>query len=162
MISGRVGVLQSALYVAVACALAAALLSRLLVLSEAAEKAAMEATLGRVQGALYVKLAQAALTGAQGAAQDWTERNPFVLAEAVPANYAGELHAPDLRELARGQWYYDTVRREVVYLLRQSRAFAGDGSEPPNLRFRLEVERGPGGGYRRVTLRSLTSYVWEP
>ena len=156
------GLLQSALYIAVACVLAALLLLRLLALSEAAEKAAVDATLLRVQAALYVRLAQSMVAGASGTGGDWQNGNPFVLAGAVPANYAGELPAPDLRGLSGGQWHYDTIRKEMVYLLRQSRSFTGDGSQPPRLRFRLEVTASPGGAARSLALRPVSAYVWEP
>ncbi|MFZ1907786.1 MAG: hypothetical protein WAU52_01770 [Burkholderiales bacterium] len=155
--------LESALYVIIAGALAALLLHRLEQLSEVAEKTAMEATVSRIQSALYVRAAKAVLTGqAEEVVRDWAERNPVLLAHADLPNYLGEFEHPDLTTLASGNWLYDRGRHELVYLVQRAQNFSGGTDPVPAIRFRLQVERTPLGAYSPYLLHPATPYEWGP
>jgi hypothetical protein len=152
--------LESALYVIIAATLAAILLYRLLQLSEVAEKTAMEATIARLQSALYVRAAKAVLENKPMRA--WEDRNPVELARAELPNYLGEFDHPDLKTLEPGSWLYDRGRHELVYLVQRARHFSGGKDPVPAIRFRLELRRTPSGAYSPYLLHAVTPYTWEP
>ena len=152
--------LESALYVIIAGALAALLLHRLQQLSEVAEKTAMEATVARLQSALYVRAAKAVLE--RRPIEAWEDRNPVELARAVLPNYLGEFDHPDLAALESGNWLYDRGRHELVYLVRRASNFSGGTDPVPAIRFRLQVERTPSGSYSPFLLHAATPYEWGP
>lgn len=152
--------LETALYAVIAGVLAALLLYRLLQLSEAAEKSAMEATLAQLQSALYVRAAKAVLE--KKPLEAWQARNPVELARAEPPNYLGEFDHPDLATLEPGNWLYDRTRHELVYLPRRAQDFSGGRDAVPAIRFRLQLERTPSGAYSPLVLRAVTPYRWRP
>jgi hypothetical protein len=152
--------LESALYVIIAGALAALLLHRLQQLSEVAEKTAMEATVARLQSALYVRAAKAVLE--KKPIEVWESRNPVELARADLPNYLGEFDNPDLAALEPGNWLYDRGRHELVYLVRRAHNFSGGTDPVPAIRFRLQVERTPSGSYSPLLLHAVTPYEWGP
>ena len=154
--------LESALYVVIVGALAALLLHRLQQLSEVAEKTAMEATVSRLQSALYVRAAKTVLSGRSAIERDWAERNPVLLAHAELPNYLGEFEHPDLSALDSGNWLYDRGRHELVYLVRRANSFSGGTDPVPAIRFRLQVERTPSGSYSPLLLHVVTPYEWGP
>jgi hypothetical protein len=152
--------LESALYVIIVGVLATLLLQRLLQLSEVAEKTAMEATVARLQSALYVRAAKAVLEGKPLRA--WEDRNPLELARAELPNYLGEFDKPDLATLEPGNWLYDRGRHELVYLVRRARSFSGGEDSVPAIRFRLQVERARSGAYSPLLLHVVAPYQWRP
>jgi len=155
--------LESALYVIIAGALAALLLHRLEQLSEVAEKTAMEATVSRLQSALYVRAAKAVLSGGRAEVErDWAERNPVLLAHADLPNYLGGFDHPDLSTLEPGNWLYDRGRHELVYLVRRAQDFTGGTDPVPAIRFRLQVERTPSGAYSPYLLHAVAPFQWGP
>jgi hypothetical protein len=152
--------LESALYVIIAATLAALLLHHLLQLSEAAEKAAVGATIARLQSALYVRAAKAVLEGKPRGA--WEDRNPLKLARVEPPNYLGEFDNPDLATLEPGNWLYDRGQHELVYLVRRAQSFSGGDDPVPAIRFRLGIERTPSGAYSPLLLHAVAPYQWQP
>jgi hypothetical protein len=154
--------LESALYVIIAGTLAALLLHRLQQLSEVAEETAMEATVARLQSALYVRAARAVLADGTKIERDWAERNPVLLAHAHLPNYLGEFNHPDLTTLEPGNWLYDRGRHELVYLVRRAEYFSGGTDPVPAIRFRLQIERTRSGAYSPYLLHPVTPYDWGP
>jgi len=154
--------LETALYTVIAGTLAALLLYRLLELSAVAEKTAMEATVARLQSALYARAAKAVLSGRPGTARDWRQRNPVALAHVELPNYLGEFDHPDLAQLEPGNWLYDRGRHELVYLVRRAQDFSGGTDLVPAIRFRLQLERTPSGSYSPLLLHLVTPYEWGP
>ena len=78
--------LQSGLYVIIAGILAAVLLERLLTYAEAAEKAAMEATLSQLHAGLYARVAFLALRGEYETIETLPRRSPFLTAVMQAGN----------------------------------------------------------------------------
>ena len=152
--------LETALYAVIVGVLAALLLYRLLELSAAAEKSAMEATVAQLQSALYARAAKAVLE--HKPLRTWQDRNPVALAHAVPPNYLGEFDHPDLASLEPGNWLYDRGRHELVYLVRRARGFSGGSDPVPAIRFRLRLERNASGAYLPALLHPVSRYEWDP
>ncbi len=157
-------VLQSALYVAIFAVLAALLLDRLLTYAEVAEEAAMEGTLARVRAGLYNRVALLSLRGDRIAVEALATQNPFLNSDVRSPNYLGEVDGEAVAGVKGGNWVYDTVRREMVYVPNLKRYFLpAEGEEGlPSARFRVELQRVPGGGYTGVVLVPANGFRWSP
>jgi len=155
--------LQSGLYLVIAGILAVVLLERLLTYAEAAEKAAMEATLSRLHAGLYARVAFLALRGDYETIDALPRRSPFATAVMQAANYRGEFVGVPPR-IEGGNWLYDQVRNELVYVPNLSRYLVADPSDPTtaHLRFRLEVRKASKYAFTGVALRPVTAFRWEP
>lgn len=155
--------LQSGLYVIIAGILAAVLLERLLTYAEAAEKMAMEATIGQLQAGLYTRVAYHALRGEHGRIEALPRRSPFVTAVMQAPNYLGEFDGVPA-DPESGSWLYDRVANELVYVpnLKRHLFFRGTEAPPRVLRFRLEVSRSSGHAYAGVALRPVVDFRWDP
>jgi hypothetical protein len=155
--------LQSALYVIIAGLCAGLLLERLLVYAEAAEKAAMEATLSRLHAALYTRVAYLALRNEHAAIEALRGESPFRSTGATADNYLGEFDGIPGAASDR-QWLFDRTRRELVYLPRLARHLEGAAADavPKALRFKVDFETTASGGYRAVTLAPAAPYRWQP
>lgn len=156
--------LQSALYVAIAGILAAVLLERLLTYAEAAEKATVEATISRLQSALYVRVAYLALRGEYDQLEALPRRSPFVVTQAETTNYLGEYDGSPPGDVQTGKWHFDRQRAELVYRPNLARYFgASDGAAAvPELRFRVEVQKSSKYSYSGVMLKPTIANRWEP
>ena len=152
--------LETALYAVIVGVLAALLLHRLLQLSAVAEKSAVEATVARLQSALYARAAKAVLE--HKPLRDWEDGNPIVLAHALLPNYLGEFDHPDLASLEPGNWLYDRGRHELVYLVRRAQDFSGGSDPVPAIRFRLRLERNAPGASLPILLHPVSHYRWDP
>lgn len=155
--------LQSALYVIVAAVAATVLLERLLTYAEAAEKAAMEATLGHLHANLYARVAFLALRGETAAIDSLPSQSPFLTAQARSPNYQGEFDGVPA-DAKGGHWFFDRARNELVYVPNLKRYLtAGSGGQSVNvLRFRLEVHKASNSGYSGVSLRPTSAFAWVP
>lgn len=156
--------LQSALYVAIAGVIAAMLIERLLAYAEVAEKAAMEATVGQLNSALYARLAYLALRGKYEAIEALPGESPFATAEARSPAYLGEFDDAPPGGAERGTWYFDRGRRELVYLPRFRRFLFTDdeGQASASARFVLEVRKSSKYAYTGVVLRPAGEWRWDP
>ena len=155
--------LQSALYVIIAGVLAAVLLERLLTYAEAAEKAAMEATVSRLHAGLYVRMAYLALRGEYEKIDVLAAQSPFAATEAKPSNYLGEFDGLPA-DSEGGNWLFDRSRRELVYVPKLSR-FLESGTRSgstPSIRYRVEVLRAASRAYTGVVLRPAEDTRWNP
>ena len=155
--------LQSVLYVIIAGILAVVLLERLLTYAEAAEKAAMEATLSQLHAGLYARVAFLALRGEYETIDALPRRSPFATAVMQAANYRGEFVGVPA-EIEGGNWLYDRLRNELVYVPNLRRHLVADPTDPatPHLRFRLEVQKASKYAYTGVALRPMTAFRWQP
>ncbi len=155
--------LQSGLYVVIAGILAAVLLERLLTYAEAAEKAAMEATLSQMHAGLYVRVAFLALRGEYETIDALPRRSPFATAVMQATNYRGEFVGVPA-EIEGGNWLYDRLRNELVYVPNLKRYLIADPDDldVAHLRFRLEVLRSPTQSLMGVAVRPVTAFRWDP
>jgi hypothetical protein len=155
--------LQSGIYVIVVAIVATVLLERLLTYAEAAEKAAMEATLSRLHSALYTRVAYLSLRGEREAIDALPTRSPFITAVVRTTNYLGEFVGVPA-EVEGGHWLYDQLRHELVYVPNHRRYLHADVDEPatPSLRFRVELLKSSSAGYTGVLLRPVGHARWDP
>lgn len=166
--AGRAGgrsLLQLAIAVAVISALAAALLVRVELYQEMAEKTAMELVARNLQSAVRLTVAEAMLAERWERIAALAGGNPMELLERKPGNYRGVLPAVSVDSAESGAWYYDPRRRELVYIpQRRARLVSPEGDEP-RIRYRISVvsERAAPGSMKTLywaRLELIEPYRW--
>lgn len=145
---------------------AALLLDRLRYYQEAAEKTAMEQTVGALKSALQLRVAAMLLKGQERNIESLARANPIEWLIDPPAGYRGEFRAPE-PAVPRGSWYFDATRIELVYVPNlDAHLKSGRGGSP--LRFRVQIEFEPvepdskrtRGALAATRLVPVTPYVW--
>jgi general secretion pathway protein G len=135
-------------------------LGRVLIYREAAERVAMEQTVGSLQSALTLQFSQAMVLG-KGAAALGAE-NPVKWLAKPPENYAGEFSDPPLSQVRAGSWHFDTGTRHLVYRVRFGEHFqAASGRKEARFRVRL-VTSEPGGKVVGAVIEPAEPYEWQP
>jgi prepilin-type N-terminal cleavage/methylation domain-containing protein len=127
---------ELAVTVAVIGILAAALLSRVTMYQEQAEKVAMENVVGVLRSALGMKAAQLV---AQGRTQEMSKMltmNPMDLLAQKPSNYIGEVYSPQKGKISPGNWYFNRKQLVLVYIARTGATFQVSHSR----RFEYKIE----------------------
>jgi hypothetical protein len=122
-------------------------------LQSQAELASVQSTLGALRTSLVVQHLQMQARGA-GSAVAPVQRNPFMVLDAPPANYAGEVGMSDIAGVAPGSWVFD---RECVCIgyRPQDHYWAETSTEPAALWFRVSSPPGP------LQLTALEQYSWN-
>lgn len=156
--------LQSALYVVIAGLLATLLLERLLTYAEATEKAATEVMVSRLANAMNARLAFLVLRGDLQAIAEFEGQSPFRTARVESPSYLGEYDGmPTGAE--GGKWYFDRVRRELVYVPNLKRHLQGKddaSSAPASIGFRVEVRKSAANAYAGAALVPTPDWRWDP
>jgi len=146
---------------------AALLVDRLRLYQEAAEKAAMEYTVGAVRSALQLRVAAMLMRGEERNIESLARANPFDWLMEPPRGYRGELRSPQ-PAVPQGSWYFDASRSELVYVpdLDGHLERLADGSKRLRFRVRLEFEPAtPDSGRKRGILSAtriepVVPYTW--
>ena len=150
----------------VVAVIAAILLNRLRFYQEAAEKAAMEYTIGVLKSALQLRVAAMLVNGEERKIESLTRANPVNWLMEPPRGYRGEFRAPQ-PTVARGSWYFDATKRELVYVPDLDDHLQADATGSKRLRFRVELEFEQGeavnrksGAVSRIRIAPVTEYTW--
>jgi len=146
---------------------AALLLDRLRFYQEAAEKAAMEYTVGAVKSALQLQVAVMLVRGEERNIESLAHANPTGWLTEPPPGYRGEFRAPQ-PVVPRGSWYFDATRSELVYVpdLDGHLKVLADGSKRLRFRVRFEIARAEPDSERKrlaftgVRIEPVTAYTW--
>lgn len=103
-------------------------LDRMLPLIGRAQRAAFLQTRADLQSALLLEAADRITRGEAHTLADLAGTNPMALLLVPPANYEGELAAPDDgASLPRASWFYDETNRRLVYRVGKYTHFDGLG-----------------------------------
>lgn len=105
---------ELAVAVAVVGVLAAALLERVLYVEEYAEKTAMELTIANLQSGLRARVGSLLIADQASKIPTLVNDNPIDWLDGKPGNYLGEFPEQPAQD-AKGHWYFDSKRRELVY-----------------------------------------------
>ena len=128
----------------------AVLNSRIQALQAQAEVAAMRSTLGALRTALVLDHLQRQLLPQKKA----LERNPFLLLEPIPANYAGPKAPQGMLDDLAGQWVFDPVCYCVGYAPAHAQ-WTGDAGPVTAVWFRISDPPGP------LQMTATARYVWD-
>lgn len=154
--------------IVIANVLAIILLDRLWYYQEVTEKTAMEMTVMNMRSGLRLRIADLITQGRMSEAVQLLQENPISWLESPPPNYMGELNNPSHNILLSGSWYFDTGRRELVYLLQHNRFLKlgmGESEKKNALRFHVTAvgQRQQNSTTHKVegiTLMPVTQYHW--
>lgn len=144
---------------------AAVLLERLRFYQEAAEKAAMEYTVGALKSALQLRVAAMLLKGQERNIASLAHVNPVNWLMEPPPGYRGEFRAPQ-PAVPRGSWYFDATGNELVYVpnLDDHLERLADGSKRLRFRVQLSFEPAEADSGRRVLtgmrVEPVSPYTW--
>jgi type II secretory pathway pseudopilin PulG len=105
----------------VLCILLVVFLDRALNYQEYAERTAMELTIVNIRSGLRLRVAELITQDRLSEIGKLVDENPVRWLERPPTNYLGELALPVSKALPSGNWYFDSARRELVYLPRDNR-----------------------------------------
>ena len=116
------------------------------------ELAAIKTTLGALRTALVIDHLKNNAIDNKPVAQ--TERNPFLLLDHTPGNYAGLLAALKGQPLPQGSWVYDTYCNCIGYEPLFPRAL-DHTADSPTVWFRISAPPGP------LQITPAQKYVWQ-
>jgi prepilin-type N-terminal cleavage/methylation domain-containing protein len=148
--------------------LAAFLATRLAYYQEFAEKVVMEQTVQAMRSGLQLKIAALMIQGKEREIRALAEGNPVEFLADPPPGYVGELPQPDsYKGLPGRSWYFDTNRRELVYLIDRERYFRPGADGEKWARFRVDVRYSnpPGtvashGELSLATIAKTNGFEW--
>lgn len=156
--------LELCLVAAVWAVLVGVLLERLTYYQEAAEHARFESELQQFKTGLQLRMAELISANREAEVRQLESENPVRWLGKAPASYAGEY--PDRPEA--GNWYFDSLARELVYVPNQDRFLTVEGGRAPvQLRFRVRIRHqpvhAPGGAVRGlagIALEAVSLFQW--
>lgn len=137
---------------------------------ELAEKVTMEQTVQAARSGLQLKIAALLLRGPASELAALSGSNPVVFLADPPGAYLGEYaDSRNVGEFQPGSWYFDTERRELVYLIARDRHFRPGRDGQRWARFRTVVDYRPdataGPGSRMAlglaTIEKVNDYIWD-
>ncbi|WP_148415467.1 hypothetical protein [Noviherbaspirillum massiliense] len=147
--------------------LAAVFLHYLLRYQEQAEKIAMETTVINMRSGLRLRIAELMTLDRMNEAGTLLQENPVNWLETPPPNYLGEMADSTRADIPAGNWYFDTARRELVYLPRLARYFEADPGAETAIRFRVTaIFSSPSGNGKAqakaqgIAIVPVHSYIW--
>jgi general secretion pathway protein G len=145
--------------------LALVLLDRTLRYQEVAEKTVMETTFFNMRTGLHLRMAELMIKNRMQDMGLVARENPINWLEAPPPNYIGEIDKPDPEQIPLGSWYYDSGRRQLVYVPERTRHLRpGPGGEKV-IRYQVTSTTRPDQGegapkVEGVTLAPVIPYDW--
>ena len=153
-------------------ALSTVVLEYMLHYIEVAEKSAMENTVMNMRSSLRLRLAQVLVRNDVDEGVRLSRDNPMNWLQEMPPNYAGEFDNPEPGAIAKGKWYYDRGKRELVYLVDMGREFVPDEEGGKRVRYRVNApflrqaakENRPlsvNDVVEGVSLIAVVPYEWE-
>ncbi|OGB23055.1 MAG: hypothetical protein A3I66_08535 [Burkholderiales bacterium RIFCSPLOWO2_02_FULL_57_36] len=145
--------------------LATVLSERMLRYQEYAEKTAMEVTARNLRTGLRLRVADLMMRDRLHEIDRLLQDNPITWLETPPPNYIGERANAKQDDTVRGNWYFDNVRRELVYTPFRHRYFQPQLYGNHSIRYRIAaVPVTSGDGTRSIeglSLVLLSPYKWE-
>ena len=150
--------------IAIVAVLANALLDRVWLYQEQAEKAAMEQVAGALQSAVVLRYGQMLTSGREAEVGALLTENPINWLMKKPPNYAGEFFAPTPAAIAPGNWAFDLKNRELVYVPYRTAYFVAGSNGYKWVRYRINMHYEPAAGAlnKNKSAKRLTGVLFEP
>ena len=156
--------LELSVAIAIISVLGATMLQRLFHAQEVAEKVAMESMISNLRTALRVRVGELLIADRAAEIVALAGANPVDWLESQPGNYRGAVSgAPGA--VARGQWYFDVMSRELVYTANSRRHFTSSTYSDYTVRLKvlpiLNANEGTSQGQPVwVRLAVMADYTW--
>ena len=99
------------------------LFDRVLTYQEMAEKSAVDMTIMNMRTGLRYQMADYLVQNQDQKIAGLVGQNPVKWLVTPPPNYLGETQGQPEKEIARGNWYFDTNMRELCYSVDKGRNF---------------------------------------
>ena len=145
-----------------AAVLVGVFLDRALFYRERAEKSAMEQVAMDVRSSVNLRVAELVLENRFAELPSLAAQNPMDLLVGKPQNYLGVLTGAGTQEVVRGNWYFDSTSKEVVYYVDSGRYFAPDDQGRMRAAWRVKLVQGVGGAAapQWARLELVQPYRW--
>ena len=131
----------------------------------------MQRVVGSLQSALTIEFADRVVHQWLETTADLDRINPVSVTAAPPATYVGEFRESVPAGVEKGQWFFDTRSRTLVYLVRNDAWFESPLGAPQRARFQVELvfdDRNANGRYDRgidkiegVRLTPAEDFTWR-
>lgn len=143
---------------------------KLLRLRVEAEAARLAYTIGGLEVALSLQMAEMAARGEFNRVPGLAGKNPMDWLQQPPENYAGVVEDASRVTLEPGRWVFDQRRGELVYRVRYAEYFQPEQGLSTNVRLKIRLvfaDKDGDGRYQRppdelygVRLVTLTPWRW--
>lgn len=146
-------------------ALAAVLLEYSLRYQEMTEKTVMEATVVNLRSGLRLRIAELMMQDRLSEVGNLLTENPIDWLEAPPPNYIGKIDPITQKGIAEDGWYFNPLKRELVYLPRLSRFFTSETDGEKAVRFKVTAKprlhaEGSNGKHEGVEIIQINQHTW--
>lgn len=143
-------------------------LDRLFWYQSQAEKTAMEYNATMIKSGLLMSAASLMMAEKTSDIPALAEHNPLNLLAQKPANYLGEMDGRKTDVLESGNWFYDTSKHQLVYIVEHRRYFTPEVPNDFTIRYgikvlygEMELVSGKKVAYiASITLVPLSKYTW--
>ena len=161
--------LELVIVVIIVAILATFSLDRLFWYQGQAEKSNMEYTATMIKSGLWMGAASLMMADRNAEIPALAQRNPINLLAQKPDNYLGEFDGTNIAGLKRGNWFYDTTKQQVVYIVGQRHHFVPAVANDFTVKYtakilygEIEIKQGHKTTYiAGITLVPISHYVWQ-
>lgn len=127
-----------------------------------AEQATVELTIMNMRSGLRLRIAELIVAGREAEIGQLVDGNPVQWLQRPPAGYLGEAaSAAALDEIPRGSWYFDRLRRELVFRVSREESFVALDGEEKLVRLHVAAAPGAPGAVRGVRIVETNRYAWQ-
>lgn len=146
-------------------------MGRILNLSLAVEREAMQQTVINLNSALNIEALTLIVQDDQEAFAAWEGANPMKLLDPPPIQYKGSFPEKDAMKQSPGSWFFDEGQSMLIYRINNIKQFAGGRAIPERVRFRVEAVfndynndgiKNVDEHYSGLRLKALDQYQWLP
>lgn len=148
--------------IAIIVILTGALLTRIWLYQEQAEKAAMEQVAGALQSAMVLQFGRLLVHGREAEAKNLLTENPTRWLMRAPLNYAGEFDGIKPAAIEPGNWAFDLQTRELVYVPDRSDYFVPGKDGLKWVRYRARLEYEPALDAAKKGPEEISGVLFEP
>jgi len=143
---------------------------RILKISGAIEREAMQQTVNHISSALNIEALTLIVKGDQKALAEWDGANPMNLLHPPPLQYRGSSNESEALQVSPGSWFFDQEAGLLIYRINHIDQFSGGRAIPERVRFRVEATFNDKNGNllrdedEKITglrFNALDSYSWH-
>lgn len=165
------GLLEVVLVAILVSVLMVVFLGRILNLSLAVEREAMQQTVININSALNIEALTLIVQNNNEAMVAWEGGNPMVLLDPPPIQYKGSFPDPVAMYQVPGSWFFDEGQSMLIYRINNIKEFAGGRAIPKRIRFRVETifndinndgKKSQDEPFTGLRLKALDQYHWQP